>query len=213
MTDVSVAEAIAYLKELVRRGYDENHLMSHYSQAFRDEVADLYEQILTTQSSELAVGTLSLEATGDATTDTANLKNALEQLQYAHYATSSVHPVLLTSGLFKINQPLQVGGSNLKTPLIDGQHKTIFEWRGSKTSDYMFTFGDPAGPGQIGKHPCLINSTLNCYNNSRGILVYYQTYRPVLKKVYVYQSWQVGVDLVSCWGSCFRDHHLRECLG
>lgn len=30
MTDVSIAETIAYLKALVRKGYDEDHLMAKY---------------------------------------------------------------------------------------------------------------------------------------------------------------------------------------
>ena len=155
-----------------------------------------------------------VRATGTAATDTANLQEAIDRSCSAYNAWSWQCGIVILQGHFMTNAPLTVNSratqQTTRACYIVGINGATIEYQGTTTDDYIIKcYGRSDN-----RVPILDGLIFNCSYKCRGPLIdECGSYRCSMRDVTVLYSRQVGLELVSNWGSNFENVRLINVYG
>lgn len=134
-----------------------------------------------------------LAATGNPTTDTAAIEAAAGRL--ALDPAQDDQGTLFLDGVFKINRPLILSSETRRPVLLRGMSQASLVWTGRLTDEPMIRYcGQGRGCATRIQGLCLF-----CHAKCRGIVFEHQAYVPVLRECELYESRQIGIEMVRCW--------------
>lgn len=165
---------------------------------------------------------LHVKPTGNATTDTANIQNAIDQLTQT---TLTLNPgtVILSGGLYHINDTLTFGTMGTQeNPYVDPTYGNLYPPRMVGATGANIRSDMPYGstkPMILYCNPSfnvgvvLQNLTLWPNKRCRGIRAHRCTYQSVFRDILIRQADGIAMDLIDCWGCDLDNVAIQQTAG
>lgn len=167
--------------------------------------------------------------------DTRAIQAAIDAVSFPP-GDDKVGIVRFPTGTYRITRPLFVGYDFAKRPdpelrlvsdfgpstkntrpgglkqwvLLQGTGKVSIDYQGPETDKYMLYF---VGEGRRRGFDCITNLNFLCNYRCRGLLVYNVTYQCAISGLRIFQSRQVGLELLKSWGSRVEGIHIEHGRG